>query len=70
MVLLSGHMKQHSVVHKRTIAAYVIGYPVTADYTQKNPYFKFLKGLMMLNLLFSFENSLARNIINLIIDAI
>jgi len=44
LFLLSGYMKEHPDVYKRMIAAYVIGYPVTAAYLSKNPHLKFATG--------------------------
>jgi len=44
LFLLSGYMKDHPDVYKRMIAAYVIGYPVTAAYLSKNPHLKFATG--------------------------
>jgi hypothetical protein len=38
--LLADYMKQHPDVYQRMVAAYVIGYPVTAEYLAKNPHLK------------------------------
>ena len=42
--LLSGYMKNNPSVYQRMIAAYVIGYPVTAAYLADNPHLKFAQG--------------------------
>lgn len=42
--LLAGYMKDHPDVYSRMIAAYVIGYPVTAQYLADNPHLKFAEG--------------------------
>jgi len=39
--LLAQYMKDHPGVYARMIAAYVIGWPVTAQYLADNPYLKF-----------------------------
>ena len=44
LFLLSRYMKENPDVYKRMIAAYVIGYPVTASYLSKNPHLKFATG--------------------------
>ena len=44
MVLLSDYMQQHPKIYQRMIAAYVIGYPVTAEYMAQNPHLKFATG--------------------------
>ncbi|MCX5977230.1 MAG: DUF3089 domain-containing protein, partial [Coprothermobacterota bacterium] len=42
--LLAGYMKDHPEVLKKMIAAYVIGFPVTATYLAQNPHLKFAEG--------------------------
>jgi pimeloyl-ACP methyl ester carboxylesterase len=42
--LLSGYMKDHPEVLKNMIVAYVIGYPITAEYLAANPHLKFAEG--------------------------
>jgi sphingomyelin phosphodiesterase acid-like 3 len=42
--LLAGYMKDHPEVLKNMIAAYVIGFPVTATYLAQNPHLKFADG--------------------------
>ena len=42
--LLAGYMKDHPDVYSRMIAAYVIGYPVTAQVLADNPHLKFAEG--------------------------
>jgi hypothetical protein len=42
--VLAQYMKEHPDVYKRMIAAYVIGYSVTADYLAKNRELKFASG--------------------------
>lgn len=44
VLLLSEYMKENPKVYERMIAAYVIGYSVTADYLAKNPHLKFAQG--------------------------
>ncbi len=42
--LLSGYMKDNPAVLARMIAAYVIGFPITAEYLTNNPHLKFAEG--------------------------
>ena len=42
--LLTGYLKDHPDVYARMIAAYVIGYPVTAQVIADNPHLKFATG--------------------------
>ena len=42
--LLTRYMNDHRDVYARMIAAYVIGWPVTAQYLADNPYLKFAEG--------------------------
>ena len=42
--LLAEYMKENPQVYKRMVAAYVIGWPVTAEYLAKNPHLKFAQG--------------------------
>ena len=42
--LLTGYLKDHPEVYQRMIAAYVIGYPVTAQLIEDNPHLKFAEG--------------------------
>lgn len=42
--LLTGYLKDHPDVYSRMIAAYVIGYPVTAQLIANNPHLKFAEG--------------------------
>lgn len=42
--LLAGYMKDNPQVYARMIAAYVIGFPVTAEYLANNPHLKFAQG--------------------------
>jgi hypothetical protein len=42
--LLSRYMKVHPEVYQRMVAAYVIGYSVTAEYLADNPHLKFADG--------------------------
>lgn len=42
--LLAGYMKEHPQVYARMIAAYVIGYSVTAGYLAENPHLRFAEG--------------------------
>ncbi|PKM48705.1 MAG: hypothetical protein CVV01_02125, partial [Firmicutes bacterium HGW-Firmicutes-6] len=44
LFLLADYMKQHPDVYQRMVAAYVIGYPVTADYLASNTHLKFANG--------------------------
>lgn len=41
MVLLSDYMRQHPTIYRRMVAAYIIGYPVTAQYMAQNPHLTF-----------------------------
>jgi len=43
-LLLSGYLQKHPAVYERMIAAYVIGYSVTADYLEANPHLRFAQG--------------------------
>jgi len=42
--LLADYMKKNPEVYARMIAAYVIGFPVTAQYLAQNPHLKFANG--------------------------
>ncbi|HQN01994.1 MAG TPA: DUF3089 domain-containing protein [Candidatus Hydrogenedentes bacterium] len=42
--LLTGYLKDHPEVYQRMIAAYVIGYPVTAQILANHPHLKFAEG--------------------------
>jgi len=42
--LLTGYLKDHPDVYQRMIAAYVIGYPVTAQIIADHPHLKFAEG--------------------------
>ena len=42
--LLSYYMAEHPEVYKRMIAAYIIGYPVTAEFMAKYPHLRFAEG--------------------------
>jgi hypothetical protein len=42
--LLAGYMKDHPEVLKNMVAAYVIGFPVTAEYLASNPHLKLAEG--------------------------
>ena len=42
--LLTGYLKDHPEVYQRMIAAYVIGYPVTAQIIADHPHLKFAEG--------------------------
>lgn len=42
--LLTGYLKDHPDVFERMVAAYVIGYPVTAQIMAENPHLKFAEG--------------------------
>jgi hypothetical protein len=42
--LLTGYLKDNPDVYQRMIAAYVIGYPVTAQIIKDNPHLKFAEG--------------------------
>lgn len=42
--LLTGYLKEHPEVYQSMIAAYVIGYPVTAQVIEDNPHLKFAEG--------------------------
>lgn len=55
LFLLSGYLKDHPDVYVRMIAAYVIGYPVTADYLADNPHLKFAEGADDLGAIISYN---------------
>jgi hypothetical protein len=42
--LLSGYLRDHPFVHRRMIAAYVIGSPITTAYLADNPHLRFAEG--------------------------
>ncbi|MBK5262471.1 MAG: DUF3089 domain-containing protein, partial [Peptostreptococcaceae bacterium] len=42
--LLSGYMKENPSAYENMIAAYVIGWPITADFLAKNPHLKYAEG--------------------------
>ncbi len=42
--LLNGYLKENPDVYQRMVAAYVIGYPVTAQIIKDNPHLKFAEG--------------------------
>lgn len=42
--LLAGYIKENPDVNARMVAAYVIGYPITAAYLADNPHLKFAEG--------------------------
>lgn len=42
--LLSGYLRDHPLVHRRMIAAYVIGSPITTAYLAANPHLRFAEG--------------------------
>ncbi|MDA3884964.1 MAG: DUF3089 domain-containing protein [Candidatus Delongbacteria bacterium] len=42
--LLSEYMKENPSAYENMIAAYVIGWPITADYLAKNPHLKYAEG--------------------------
>lgn len=44
LYVLSEYMKEHSDIYSRMIAAYVIGYSITADFLSENPHLKFARG--------------------------
>jgi hypothetical protein len=42
--LLSGYLKDHPAAYANMVAAYVIGWPITANYLAQNPHLKFAEG--------------------------
>ena len=42
--LLSSYMKENPLAYQNMIAAYVIGWPITADYLAQNPHLKYAEG--------------------------
>ncbi len=44
LVLLSEYMRDNPEVYKRMVAAYVLGYPVTAQFMSDNPHLKYAEG--------------------------
>ena len=55
MLLLSRYMAVNPAVYSRMIAAYVIGYPVTAQYMTANPHLKFAEGPDDLGVIISYN---------------
>ncbi len=55
LYILSDYMKANPEVYKRMIAAYVIGYSVTADYLAANPHLKFAQGADDLGVIISYN---------------
>jgi Protein of unknown function (DUF3089) len=53
--LLSTYMKVHPKVYARMIAAYIIGYPVTQNYLNQNPFLKFAQGASDTGVIISFN---------------
>lgn len=53
--LLSGYMKNHPNVYSRMVAAWIIGYPVTAEYMAANSHLKFAEGPDDLGVIISFN---------------
>ncbi|MBK5262469.1 MAG: DUF3089 domain-containing protein [Peptostreptococcaceae bacterium] len=78
--LLSGYLKDNPDVYKRMIAAYVIGYPVTAAYLANNPHLKFAEGPNDTGVIISYNtqspgvvppnNPVVSNIVGLVINPI
>jgi len=44
LILLNKYMSEHADVYARMVCAYVIGYPVTAEFMNANPHLKFAEG--------------------------
>ncbi len=61
MTLLEEYMKENPSVYNRMICAYIIGYPVTQEYIEKNNHLKFAQGESDTNVIISF-NTQSRNI--------
>lgn len=78
--LLSGYMKDNPEVYQRMVAAYVIGYPVTAAYLANNPHLKFATGPDDTGVIISFNtqapsvfpphNLVVANIVGVVINPI
>ena len=78
--LLAGYLKDNPDVYSRMIAAYVIGYPVTAAYLASNPHLKFAEGPDDLGVIISYNtqapsvmpphNPVVSNIVGLVINPI
>ena len=45
LILLNKYMSEHADVYARMVCAYVIGYPVTAEFMNANPHLKFAEGV-------------------------
>ena len=77
--LLSGYMKENPTVYKKMIAAYVIGWPITAEYLAQNPHLKFAEGPDDVGVIISYNtqspdmngvNSLLNGVIGVVINPI
>ena len=80
MVLLSDYLQQHPKIYQRMIAAYVIGYPITAQYMAQNPHLKFATSADDTGVIISYNvqspnvlpggNSIMENDVGLVINPI
>ena len=80
LLLLSGYLKDHPDVYSRMIAAYIIGYPVTASFLAANPHLKFAEGPDDTGVIISYNtqspsvppgaNPVVSNIVGLVINPI
>ncbi len=60
LFVLSEYMKSHPEVYSRMIAAYVIGYPVTAEFMAANKHLKFAEGPTDTGVIVSFNTQSPR----------
>jgi len=61
MILLEEYMKENPSVYNRMVCAYIIGYPVTQEYIEKNNHLKFAQGETDTNVIISY-NTQSKNI--------
>ncbi len=61
MILLEDYMKNNPQVYQQMISAYIIGYPVTNNFMEKNKHLKFAKGAEDTGVIISY-NTQSRNV--------
>ena len=66
--LLSGYMKDNPKVYQRMIAAYIIGYPVTASFMANNQHLKFANGPDDTGVIISFNTQAPDVVYNLVVS--
>ena len=65
--VLAEYMKAHPEYLKRMIAAYVIGYSITADYLKANPHLKFAERADDTGVIISYNTEAAGNTDNIVV---